>query len=64
MSDEEIQVLQNKLKFYEAFHAKAWMSGFISTDITYDIELKAQKLSGFNQEGELVTWDTSEIEEF
>lgn len=61
MSDEELQVLQNKLKFYEAFHAKVLMSGFISTDISYSIGLMAQKVSGFNQEGEQVTWDTSEI---
>ena len=62
MSEEELQILQNKLKFYEAFHAKVLMSGFILTDIAYGIELKAQKASGFNQEGEQVTWDTSEIE--
>lgn len=62
MPDEDIQVLQNKLKFYETFHDEVWGSGWISTDITYDIELKAQKASGFNQEGEQITWDTSEIE--
>lgn len=62
MNDNQLILLQNQLKFYEAFHSEIWMSGLISTDTTYGIELKAQKISGYDSDGQLVTWDTSEID--
>lgn len=57
MTTEELDTLKNKLAFYEAFHAKVFMSGFIPSATAYYIEERAKKKSGYNHNGERVHKD-------
>ncbi|MHC5250409.1 hypothetical protein, partial [Enterococcus sp. LJL90] len=54
MSKKELVRLQNKLAYYEAFHAKTFKTSFIHHEVALYIQEHAKLVSGFDSDGTFI----------